>query len=571
MATDVTDEKFQRVIEDIYSLKISTLPSIEHEIREDGLAFLKSGFVTNPSVTMLYDDNTVHDEIGLVAKLRTMNPYFAQMAHVLFVNSNVGLLKRLPSRFTSVRIESIVTQNRRKTLVEAINEQNCQYKKMFRWRLINGTECQIRKSLINMTCSTVVADMAREVGWDKTFVSLTKPVPQHQFSIIPMDIAQVEHPEGFFCGDFHVDERVFETKPKFATISAHHSSPIYAEECRALLTANKSVWKCKKHKKIRSKIKKEGATAVLSDVCTNPRNCIRSSPVPKISPKFLTASLESWAMQKLWFLSSAIRGGVVDGPQVVDNIDFVRDSLNERIDELTDLYHELRQAEYIKDPICNKEILLGNMLPFMGCHFERDISIMRCKCHGTTLTPTSLIIDSLDQMQTRFSLFLYRLLCDITKKRTLSLLDKGSELVSYFDKLLTIMGDDLFSVLSIWEPLMLGWVILFDDDIGFRELFDTQLEEITLIYQKHREALNLADLLPMDQNEETASTYLEMLGIMKHFGYPVLDIRELLDPLKQYGTGVDTPVKMDIVRKVMGVVKRDFSENFRKKQLLMYR
>lgn len=100
---DVTDEKFQRVIEDIYSLKISTLPSIEHEIREDGLAFFKSGFVTNPSVTMLYDDNNVYDEIGLVAKLRTMNPFFAQMAHVLFVNSNVGLLKRLPSRFTSVR------------------------------------------------------------------------------------------------------------------------------------------------------------------------------------------------------------------------------------------------------------------------------------------------------------------------------------------------------------------------------------------------------------------------------------------------------------------------------------
>lgn len=234
-------------------------------------------------------------------------------------------------------------------------------------------------------------------------------------------------------------------------------------------------------------------------------------------------------MQKLWFLSSAIRGGVVDGPQVVDNIDFVRDSLNERIDEFTDLYHELRQAEYIKDQICNKEILLGNMLPFMGCHFERDISIMRCKCHGTTLTPTSLIIDSLDQMQTRFSLFLYWLLCDITKERTLSLLKKGSEWVSYFDKLLTIMGDDLFSVLSIWEPLMLGWVILFDDDIGFRELFDTQLEEITLIHQKHREALNLADLLPMDQNEETASTYLEMLGIMKHFGYHVLGIRQLLD------------------------------------------
>lgn len=58
---DVADEKFQRLIEDIYSLKISTLPSIEHEIREDGLAFLKSSFVTNPSVTMLYDDNNVYD------------------------------------------------------------------------------------------------------------------------------------------------------------------------------------------------------------------------------------------------------------------------------------------------------------------------------------------------------------------------------------------------------------------------------------------------------------------------------------------------------------------------------
>lgn len=122
-----------------------------------------------------------------------MNPFFAQKAHVLFVNSNVGLLKRLPSRFTSVRtIESIVTQNRRKTLVEAINDQNEQYKKMFRWRLINGTECKIREDLTNITCSTVVADKAREIGWEKTFVSLTKPVPQHQFTIIPIDIARDE-------------------------------------------------------------------------------------------------------------------------------------------------------------------------------------------------------------------------------------------------------------------------------------------------------------------------------------------------------------------------------------------
>lgn len=101
------------------------------------MAFLKSSFVTNPSVTMLYDDNNVYDEIGLVAKLRTMNPFFAQMAHVLFVNSNVGLLKRLPSRFTSVRtIESIITQNRRKTLVEAITDQNNRYRQMFRWEAL---------------------------------------------------------------------------------------------------------------------------------------------------------------------------------------------------------------------------------------------------------------------------------------------------------------------------------------------------------------------------------------------------------------------------------------------------
>lgn len=63
---------------------------------------------------------------------------------------------------------------------------------MFRWRLINGTECKIREDLTNITCSTVVADKAREIGWEKTFVSLTKPVPQHQFTIIPMDIARDE-------------------------------------------------------------------------------------------------------------------------------------------------------------------------------------------------------------------------------------------------------------------------------------------------------------------------------------------------------------------------------------------
>lgn len=116
-----------------HSLRVSTLPSIEHSLREDGMQFLRSGFVTNPSVTMLYDENNLYSEASLVSILQTMDPFFAQMAHVFFVNSNESLLKRLSSRFTSVRtIESIIMQNRRCTLVTEISRQNENYKIMFR-------------------------------------------------------------------------------------------------------------------------------------------------------------------------------------------------------------------------------------------------------------------------------------------------------------------------------------------------------------------------------------------------------------------------------------------------------
>ncbi|KAL1454574.1 hypothetical protein WDU94_010795 [Cyamophila willieti] len=98
----------------------------------------------------------------------------------------------------------------------------------------------------------------------------------------------------------------------------HHASPIYDEECKMLLDNNTEHWKCKKHRKIRSfmnKMEKTEKISLLTRVSNDPRQCIKQwvekFPITKDEAVNLIPSLQSWLLQKTWFLRSAINGGCV--------------------------------------------------------------------------------------------------------------------------------------------------------------------------------------------------------------------------------------------------------------------
>ncbi|KAL1454573.1 hypothetical protein WDU94_010795 [Cyamophila willieti] len=106
----------------------------------------------------------------------------------------------------------------------------------------------------------------------------------------------------------------------------HHASPIYDEECKMLLDNNTEHWKCKKHRKIRSfmnKMEKTEKISLLTRVSNDPRQCIKQwvekFPITKDEAVNLIPSLQSWLLQKTWFLRSAINGGCVSLTDVIIN------------------------------------------------------------------------------------------------------------------------------------------------------------------------------------------------------------------------------------------------------------
>ncbi|KAL1454575.1 hypothetical protein WDU94_010795 [Cyamophila willieti] len=137
----------------------------------------------------------------------------------------------------------------------------------------------------------------------------------------------------------------------------------------------------------------------------------------------------------------------------------------------------------------------------------------------------------------------------------MSIFDRGMRLVRYFEGLRPIMGDDLYSLLSIWESLMLGFVILAKDDVQFEDLYVSQYEEMAELVNKHHIELEYDLLLPQSRTDEEVCLMLELLGLMKHFEYPILRSEEILDPLKMYGVEQNSPIDPMIMRKVMGITK----------------
>lgn len=372
--------------------------------------------------------------------------------------------------------------------------------------------------------------------------------------------------------DDFIDRQQDVYNAKFVTIGGHHCSPIYDSECRLLVNTPLGKWKCKRHRKLSKHLIdscRGEALGLLTEKTKNPRKCIkdfvRSVTVNDQPVSKLVSSLESWIIQKIWFLSPAVAGDTVTLEMVTAECARIRGQLEEKIVVLQKYYDDMVAAERMKDAICNKEIKMGSMIRYYTCELERDVTLFSCECHGRNLVPTSLVLDSLDQMQTRFSLYLYWLLSDITGKYTESITERGHSLIVYFEGLLDLMGNDFFTVMNIWESLYLGYVILDERDVGFEDLYMTQCSDMLEIFSKYNLPIDFKLMLPTTRKDEEVYMCGELLGIMKHFGYPVLEVDKLLNPLKEFGTEEIIPIDRNIVDQVMGVTIRNFCINYWKK------
>lgn len=93
------------------------------------------------------------------------------------------------------------------------------------------------------------------------------------------------------------------------------------------------------------------------------------------------------------------------------------------------------------------------------------------------------------------------------------------------------MGNSFYKVMNTWEPLVCGWTILQNGDVGKRELYESQLSTHAKITTETRVAIPHEILLPPSDSHEDITMTLELVGLCKAFGYPILTGDTLFDKL----------------------------------------
>lgn len=180
---------YGRLIEDPYSLNITSLPSIEMKFKELSYEFLKNPkFVKNESVRKLFTVSKTKQQEELVKTLTTMKPLYLTLAFELVRNSNYGIAKTLQNKFTSIQSISKVIQNTiQLNYLEMMLINNERVVAILRRRVISTIKRGDLHSLLNeSSCSTELAKKLRFTNWKIVMINDTKPLPLCQFNLIPI-------------------------------------------------------------------------------------------------------------------------------------------------------------------------------------------------------------------------------------------------------------------------------------------------------------------------------------------------------------------------------------------------
>ena len=93
----------ERSVDDIYSLDIDTLPSVEMKFKNVADRYLNSDQVTNPEMKDLFRRTEVFNRDELKTILIKMKPMYPSLAHEIYRHSNAGIYQGLINKFTNIQ------------------------------------------------------------------------------------------------------------------------------------------------------------------------------------------------------------------------------------------------------------------------------------------------------------------------------------------------------------------------------------------------------------------------------------------------------------------------------------
>ena len=180
---------YDRLMEDIFSLNIKSLPSIELKMKEMTLEYLKSSHVTNPQVTKLFNNELSLSKDKLVSVLQTMKPMFLPLAHEILRHSNVGIIMALRNKFSNIQtINKFTQEDTGIDFLQLMQVCDNDVIKILRKRIKVNQSYYADDLFVEETdCPTKLSEKLRFDHWKIQLIGGTQPFPIHQFYIKEVD------------------------------------------------------------------------------------------------------------------------------------------------------------------------------------------------------------------------------------------------------------------------------------------------------------------------------------------------------------------------------------------------
>lgn len=363
-------------------------------------------------------------------------------------------------------------------------------------------------------------------------------------------------------------------------VAGHLSAPIYNTDCEFLIDVVKErkiqasaklrkMKLCPRHYKLCRKLEQ---AETLSSIYEFPdpiayiQDWTKNTRIKcKNDFEICINALLNFDLQKRTTLDPYIRGKLVSEEEVRDSNQRLIKKVSEGIRELQDDFVNMKKAESVKDKVCFREIIEGDVMDYLDVSIERDVGWFNQGARKV-LFPTNLFLCALDKLQSIFGLKMYWLASDAEEKyENYSILKEGERLLRVFEDLRSRMGQDYFEFIGGWESLVVGKVIANSDDAGCTSLFEHQKKEMSDLLVKYGcDKLIINSIIPQTEVQNEVLMFLELTGMAKITGYPTLKDTKLLDQIKKYGTDPKPEIRQDVIDDVMGVLRREMCLNYRK-------
>ena len=183
----------ERLIDDIYSLDIQSLPSVEMKFKRVVEMYLGSEQVTNPEIKNLFKRNEVLSSDELKSIFVTMTPMYPSLAHGKYRHSNAGIYQGLINKFTNIPSLSEQIQDYMEVdFLTLIKDNNLKIIRIIKERL-DLPENWLNKKYFKSNCTTELATLLRIEHYGQELIGVTKPHPLHQTWFANVDSVLPEH------------------------------------------------------------------------------------------------------------------------------------------------------------------------------------------------------------------------------------------------------------------------------------------------------------------------------------------------------------------------------------------